>query len=327
MWRSTVGIIVTLTLSLLATPLAPNAQPPRQVARIGFLSSTLARSVRHYQAFEQRLRELGYVEGQNLAIEFRNAEGQAERLPALAAELVQRQVDVLVAAGPEATLRAATDATSTIPIVMVAINYDPIALGYVSGLARPGGHITGVVAQQPELHAKRLDLLRQALPGVTRVAVLWDAFAGDLSAAEDAARVLNVQLQALELRDPPYDFARALDAAVQGHADALLFQSSPVFFRERVRLAELALAHRLPSMFMIREYVEAGGFMSYGVNLAAMFQRGAVYVAKILQGAKPADLPVEQPWQFELVINLKTAQALGLTLAPEFLFLADEVLR
>ena len=227
MWCSTVGVIVTLTLSILATPLVPNAQPASKGARIGFLSSTLPRSARHFHAFEQRLRELGYVEGQNLAMEFRSAEGQAERLPALAAELVQLPVDVLVAVGPEATLRATTDATSTIPIVMVAINYDPLALGYIAGLARPGGHITGVVSQQPELHAKRLELLREALPGVTRVAVLWDAFSGDLAAAEAAAQVLGVQLLPLELRALPYDFVRAFAAATQGHADALVFQSLP----------------------------------------------------------------------------------------------------
>ena len=157
--------------------------------------------------------------------------------------------------------------------------------------------------------------------------MLWDAFSGDLFAVEAAAQVLGVQLQSLELRDPPYDFARAFDAAMQGHADALLFQSSPVFFRERVRLAELAVTHRLPTMFMIREYVDAGGLMSYGVNLDDMFQRGATYVAKILKGAKPADMPVEQPWQFELVINLKTAETLGLSIPPSILFQADEVIR
>ena len=228
-----VGLVATLALAILVAPLAANAQPPGKVFRVGvLLSASLGTPT--FQAFKQRLQALGYVEGQNLALEARAAEGQFERLPGLAAELVRLHVDVIVATGPEATLRAARDATDTIPVVMIARDYNPIALGYVAGLARPGGNITGVFQQRLEVTAKKLELLKEALPMITRVAVLWDeASADQRRAAEAAAQSLGVQLQPLELRHPPYEFAGAFAAAAQGQAEALLVLNSPLFFMQR----------------------------------------------------------------------------------------------
>ena len=327
MWYRTIGVMVTLTLSILVAPLVAEAPRVSNIARVGVLVLNVC-SNPIAQAFEHRLRELGYVEGHNLVLECRTAEGQAERLPALAAELVRLPVDVLVAPGPEALLHAARQATSTMPIVMVAVDYDPIARGYVAGLARPGGNITGVFVRQPELATKRLELLKEALPQARRVAVLWDAFsAAQLREVEAAARVLEVELQPLELRQPPYDYGQAMSSAIAGRAQALLVLLSPLFFRDRARINDLVAHARLPASFGIREHVEGGGLMSYGVNLPDMFRRAADYVDKILKGAKPADLPVEQPTKFELIINLKTAQALGITIPPTLLFLADEVLK
>ena len=246
----TLCAIAAFALGILYVPVDGEAQQPGKVARVGMLSAAQPRSASFLQAFEHRLRDLGYVEGQNLIIEFRTGEGKAERYPALAAELVQQQVDVLVASGPEAVLRAARDATRTIPIVMIAIDYDPVARGYIAGLPRPGGHITGLFFQQIELTGKRLELLKGTLPQLTRVAVLWDAFSADqLPAAKAAARELGVQLQPVELRDPPYDYASAFSAAAKGRVKALLPLMSPVFFRERSRLLELVGTHRLPAIF------------------------------------------------------------------------------
>ena len=249
MWRSAIVLIICLALGLLVAPLSANAQPPRHVFRVGLLLP-LAFDGQVHQTFKQRLQELGYVEGQNLTFEVRGAEGQFDRLPALAAELVRLNVDVIVASGPEATLRAARDATNTIPIVMSARDYDPIALGYVAGLARPGGNITGVVEQRLEVVPKQLELLKEALPMVTRVAVLWDeASADQRRAAEAATRPLGIQLQTLEVRDPPDEFAGAFAAAAQGQAEALLVLNSPIFFRQSGPIVDLATKSRLPTMF------------------------------------------------------------------------------
>ncbi len=320
--------IVAFAIGILNVPLNGEAQRPGKVARVGVLSAAQPRTASFLQAFEHRLRDLGYVEGQNLIIEFRTGEGKAERYSALAAELVKRQVDVLVASGPEAVLRAARDATRTTPIVMVAIDYDPVARGYIVGLPRPGGHITGLFFQQLELTGKRLELLKGALPQLTRVAVLWDAFSADqLPAAEAAARELGVHLQPVELRHPPYDYASAFNAVAESRAKALLPLMSPVFFRERARLLELVGAHRLPAIFGQREMADAGGLMAYGVSFNEMFRRAADYADRILKGSKPADLPVEQPTKFELVINLKTAKALGLKIPQSVLIRADQVIQ
>jgi putative ABC transport system substrate-binding protein len=286
----TLCAIVAFAIGILYLPLNGEAQRPGKVARVGMLSAAQPRSASFLQAFEHRLRDLGYVEGQNLIIEFRTGEGKAERYSALAAELVQRHVDVLVASGPEAVLRAARDATRTIPIVMVAINYDPVARGYIAGLPRPGGNITGLFFQQLELTGKRLELLKGTLPQVTRVAVLWDAFSADqLPAAEAAALELGVQLHPVELRDPPYDYVSAFRAAAAGRAEALLPLMSPVFFRERAPFLELVGTHRLPAIFGQREMADAGGLMAYGVSFNEMFRRAATYVDKILKGTKPSD--------------------------------------
>jgi putative ABC transport system substrate-binding protein len=324
---SPVGLVATLALAVLVAPLLANAQPSGKVFRVGVLLPT-SLGLPTFRAFQQRLQELGYVEGHNLALEVRAVEGQFERLPGLAAELVRLHVDVIVASGPEATLRAARDATETIPIVMRARDYDPIALGYVAGLARPGGNITGVVQQRLEVTAKQLELLKEALPTITRVAVLWDVASADQrQAAEAAARPLGMQLQPLELRHPPYEFAGAFVAAAQGQAEALLVLNSPVFFMQREHLMDLVTMSRLPTMFGLSDSARAGGLMSYDVHNVDTWRRVADYVDKILKGAKPADLPVEQPTKFELIINLKTAKALGITIPPHLLVLADEVIR
>src|SRR5712691_4196079 len=233
-------------------------QPPGKVFRVGVLLPASLGSPT-FQTFKQRLQELGYVEGQNLALEVRAVEGQFDRLPGLAAELVRLNVDVIVATGPEATLRAARGATDTIPIVMLARDYDPIALGYVVGLAQPGGNITGVVQQRLEVTAKQPELLKEALPTVTRVAVLWDDAATDQRrAAEAAARALGMQLQPLELRHPPYEFAGAFAAAAQGQAEALLVLNSPIFFMQREHIVDLAAKSRLPTMFGSSDSARAG---------------------------------------------------------------------
>jgi len=329
MTRRTIGLLITLALALVVAPLAAQAQPAQKVFRVGLLSTANPRSAPQFVAFAQRLRELGYVEGQNFAFEFRNAAGQVERLANLAAELVRLPVDVMVAAGPEVTLQAARQATSTLPIVMVAINYDPLARGYIDGLARPGGNLTGVFFLQLELTAKRLELFKEVLPQVTRVSALWDVHTADqLRASEAAAQSLELQLHSVELRNPPDDdFEGAIGVAVRERAQALVVLSSPIFLSKRAEIAAVALKNHLPTIFLFREYVEAGGLMAYGANLSEMWRRAADYVAKIFKGAKPADLPVEQPMTFELVSNLKTAQALGLTIPLTLLFQADEVIR
>jgi putative ABC transport system substrate-binding protein len=328
MWHTLVGLIIALALFPLFMPWAAQAQQMGKVPRIGILQ-TSEPTVPIWEAFRHGLRDLGYVEGQNLVIEFRSAEGHVERLPALAAEFVQRQVDVLVAGGPEAVLRAARDATSTLPIVMVAVDYDPIALGYIAGLPRPGGQITGLFYQQIEVTGKSLELLKDALPQVTRVAVLWDAISADqFRAAAGAARVVGVQLQSLELRNPPaYDYDSVFAAAAREGAEALLVLRSPLFGRDRDRIVALAAQHRLPIMSGTLSLPEAGGLMAYGADPVDMYRRAATYVDKILKGAKPADLPVEQPTKFTLILNLRTAEALGLTLPPSLLMLADKVIK
>jgi len=316
--------LATVAGGLLASPLAAEAQ--QTVVRVGFLASGSSRSAPLIGDFEERLRELGYVEGRNLTIEFRSADGSVDRLPSLAAELIQLKADVIFTATAPA-VRAVRAASSTIPIVTLATDYDPIAAGFVSGLGRPGGSVTGLFLRQVELTAKRLSLLKEALPGTTRVAVFWDTFATDqVRTAEATARSLGLQLQLLELRSPPYDYESALGKAARGRAGALLGLAFPLMYRDRNEVATAVLKSRLPGMFPFREVAEEGGLMAYGANLSDMYRSAAVYVVKILQGAKPADLPVEQPTKFELIVNLKTATALGLTIPPSLLQRADEVI-
>ncbi len=233
----------------------------------------------------------------------------------------------MIRAGPEVALQAVVGASRSIPIVLQAIGYDPVERGYVASLARPGGNITGLFFRQPELAAKKVELLTQAFPEKTRLAILWDAHVADeLNAAEGAAKSLHLELRTLKLENPPYDFATAFRTVAQGGAQMVLVLSSPFFAEYRVQLAELAIEHRLPSMFTFRSYVEVGGLMAYGVDQAAMYRRTGAYVARILKGTRPADLPIERAAKFQLVVNLKTAKALGVTLPTAILLRADEMI-
>jgi putative ABC transport system substrate-binding protein len=330
MTRRTIGLIVIFTLAFLVAPLAAEAQPAGQMPRVGVLvpGAPPGEPGGWLDRFRQGLRDLGYVEGQTITLEVRWDEFKPERWPDLVADLVRLPVDIIVA-GQTASARAAQHATSTIPIV-VAVSSDPVGHGLVASLARPGGNLTGLSIMTPELTGKRLELLSEAVPGLARVALLLEA--GDLRRHailhdhEAAARGLGVQLQPLEVRGPE-EFAGAFEATLQGQAQALILQPSALFSAHRARLAELALASRLPTMAADPGYAQAGGLMDYGGNILESWHRAATYVDKILKGTKPADLPVEQPTQFELVINLKTAQALGLTIPPTLLFQADEVIR
>jgi putative tryptophan/tyrosine transport system substrate-binding protein len=307
-------------------PLAARAQKSGKIARIGYLSSANPRSMPAFQAFEQRLRELGYFEGQNIVIEYRNAEGEINRLPDLAADLVRLDVNVIVTASDPAT-RAAKGATTTIPILMMAINYDPIALGYIDSIARPGANVTGLYFQHLELLAKRYGLFKEMLPFVRRVAVLSDPVTADqLKMVESANRSVGLELQLLELKNPPYDFENAFHVAMRSGAEAIFVLESASIFRERTQLAQLTMKTRLPTSFAFREYVEVGGLFSYGVNFSTMYQRAAELADRILRGTKPTDLPVEQSTKFELVINLKTAKALGVDVPISMQLLADEVI-
>jgi len=275
------------------------------------------------------LRELAWVEGQNIVIQYRWAEGRSDRLPDLAAELVRLRVDVLVASGAAAT-RAAKEATTTIPIVSVAVQ-DPVALGSVRSLARPGGNITGpTLTGGLAIAGKQLELLKETVTGVSRVAVLWNPanpmLLQQLRDTEIAARSLNVQLQPVVEARSPDEFDRAFSRIIRGRAEALLVSTDPVFAGQATQLANLAARNRLPAMYGLRRHVEAGGLIAYGANELDVWRRAATYVDKILKGAKPAELPVEQPTKFELIINIKTAKSLGLTIPPSLLLRADQVL-
>jgi putative ABC transport system substrate-binding protein len=319
--------LVTSVACALVAPIGAGAQPAAKVLRVGLLSGGATRSSLAYSAFEETLRGLGYVDGTTMQFAFRNAEGRSERLPGLASELVRSGVDVLVAPGSEATLEAARGATATLPIVVVAIDYDPIERGYIASLYRPSGNITGVFFRQLELTSKRLEFAKALVPKATRMAVLWDADAADQRKAIDAtARSLNIALLPFELRDPPYDYAGAMQTAVQNRAGVVFVLTSVVVFNDRARIAVAARQHRVPTIFALREHVEAGGLLAYGANIAGMFRTAAVSVDRIYRGARPAELPVEQPTKFELVINLKTAKALGLTIPPSLLLRADQVI-
>ena len=324
--------LLVWSLGLLAAPLAVEAQQPAKVFQIGILANvplTDPEGARLWGAFIQGLRELGYVEGRNITIQWRVSEGQYERLPALAAELVRLKVDVIVAPATQGPL-AAKQATRTIPIVMTG-GPDPVADGLVASLARPGGNVTGLTySVGPEIVGKQLELLREIVPRVSRVAILWNPTnpgnALLLSAAEVAARSLGVHLQTLETRGPD-DFETAFAAMAKEHAGALLVLPDAVFLLHGTQIVDRAAKSHLPTIYGYPNLVEAGGLMGYGVSFRENFRRAATYVDKILKGAKPADLPVEQPTKFELVINLKAAKALGLTIPPAVLARADEVIQ
>jgi len=315
---------------VLAAPLAAEAQQTDKVYRLGYLSQPTRASVEQVlQAFLRALRELGWIEGQNLAIEYRWAEGKVERLPDLAAELVLDNVDVIVApAGPAAL--AAKSATSKIPVVMIFPS-DPVEMGLVASLRRPGGNITGTTfTPGPEIFAKQLQILKETVPTMSRLAVLMNpadlGWAVQAKAVEAAAHSMGIRVQRVEARRPE-DLDTAFSAMARERAEALLVSGSSTFLAHETRIAELALNGRLPTMENFREMVEAGGLMAYAVNMVDFIGRAAVYVDRILKGAKPADLPVEQPTKFELVINLKTAKALGLTIPPSILQRADQLIQ
>ena len=316
-------------LALLAgttMPLPFAAAEPAKVFRLGVLSYTPPGP--GIRALEQQLQTLGWEEGRNLQIDFVQLDNtDVDRSLTMAAELVGRGVDTIFAGGPELAVKLAVTATKTVPVVMIANDYDPVARGYVASLARPGGNVTGVFLQQIELTPKQLEFLTEAVPGMARVVVLWDRFSADqFEAAREAARSLKIPLDGIECTDPPYDYERALAGVEGGHRDALLLLTSPVFFVDRQRLAAVALDHRLPSIFAFRQWVDEGGLMSYGARLTDMGRLAADYVDRIAKGAKPADLPVQQPTRFELVVNLKTAKELGLTIPPLILARADDVI-
>lgn len=315
---------------LVAFGLPAQAQQPKKVARIGFLTAASRTGSAHFtEALLQGLRELGYVEGQNISIEYRWADGKFERLPELAAELVRLKVDVIVAVVTQASL-AAKNATGTIPIVMVAVA-NPVDSGLVASLARPGANITGTSAMADEVVGKQLELLKETLPKISRVAAMWNPANPvfqklQLRAVEATARVLNVSLESVEARDLA-DIERAFATIAKERTRALLVMSDPVFTTHRGRIGDLAVKHRLPAVTGAREYAEAGILMTYGPSYSESSRRAATYVDKILKGAKPADIPVERSTKFELVINLNTAKQIGLTIPQSVLYRADKVIR
>jgi putative ABC transport system substrate-binding protein len=317
-----------MTVLLITVPPAA-AQQAGKVPRIGYLgaSTPFAGSAR-IEAFRQGLRELGYVEGKNIVIEQRSAEGKADRLPSLAAELVRLKVDVIVTAGPTDT-RAAKRATSTIPIVM-SQDSDPVGNGFVASLARPGGNITGLSTLSPEISGKRLELLKEIVPRLSDVAVLGTSTnpgdAQSFKETELAAGAFGVRLQYLDVIEPK-DVETAFREASKARADAVLVLGGPVFNSQRTQVVDLAVKRRLPAIYRRPEYVEAGGLMAYGVSLDDLDRRAATYVDKILKGTKPANLPVEQPKKLEFSINLKAAKQIGLTIPPSVLARADKVIR
>jgi putative ABC transport system substrate-binding protein len=320
-------MLLALCSMLLAPRFIAEAQQPAKVPRIGFLTG--GGNPFSFDAFRQGLRGLGYIEGKNILLEYRSAEGNQERIPGLVAELVQLKVDVLVTTSP--AVRAAKQTTKTIPIVMMT-QVDPVTTGLIDSLARPGGNITGITSLSRNLSGKRLELLKEVVPKVSRVGVLWET-TDPTSAAigfkeyEAAAPALKTQLQSLEVRGPTPDLEGAFQAGVKGRVSALITIRSPVTNRYQKQIAVLAIKNRLPSMYERIDYVEAGGLMSYSSNDAENYRRAAYYVDKILKGAKPADLPVEQPTKFEFGINLKTAKQIGVTIPPNVLARADKVIK
>ena len=326
--RSSAVLFLT---ALVLTCSHAEAQQSTKVPRIGFVgaSGTTNNPRSNFNVFQQALRDLGYVDGKNILIEYRNAEGKLDLIPILVDELVQLKIDVLVTTNPIA-IRTAKKATKTIPIVMVS-SADPVATGIVDNLARPGGNITGLSLLARDLSGKRLELLTEAIPGVRRIGVLWDADSSVMSSGlkeyEAAARATKVQLQSLEVRGPRPDLDSAFHTATKEQVGGLITVRTSVLNLYAKRIADLAVTNRLPSMFEVSSYVEVGGLMSYANSDAESFKRAATYVDKILKGANPAELPIEQPTKFELVINLKTAKQIGLTIPPNVLARADRVIK
>jgi putative tryptophan/tyrosine transport system substrate-binding protein len=322
------SIFIFVTV-ILASVLFAHAQQPGKIARIGYLTGpSLSANTERIEAFRQGLRELGYIEGKNIVIEWRSAEGKLDRLPAVAAEQARLKADVIVTTGPTRT-SAAKEATVTIPIVMTQ-DTDPVANGFVASLARPGGNITGLSTLAPEISGKQLELLKEIVPRFSRVAVLWASSnpgnAQALKEMERAAGAFGVKLQFLDILGPK-DIGTALRTASKGRADAVLVLQNGIATANRTEIAKLAIKSRLPAIYPRSDFVEDGGLMSYGVIFTDLDRRAATYVDKILKGAKPADLPVEQPKKFEFIINLKAAKQIGLTIPPNVLVRADKVIK
>jgi len=321
-------ISVALAALLFALCVSAEAQQPVKIYRLGYLDNSSSSGSAHLlQALRQRLSEKGWVDGKNIVFEYRFADGNRESLPELAAELVRIKVDVLVVRG-NAVARIAKQTTTAIPIVMTS-SEDPVAAGIVASLARPGGNITGLVSPPPGLITKRLELLKEVVPRLTRVGVLASEGTGrqQVTELQATAPPLKVALQELGVRSEPGSIEDAFQTAAQKRIDAIITVANPFFFGERRRITELAAKNRLPAMYNQGAFVEVGGLMSYGADVVDLYRRAAIYVDKILKGAKPADLPVEQPTKFELVINLKTAKQIGLTIPPNVLARADKVIK
>jgi len=321
--------VFAIAFSILVTAQLTVAQPPQKAPRIGFLiGSSVSDMAARTEAFRQGLRELGYEEGKNIIIEWRSADGKFDRLPALATELVRLKVEVIVSSGPAVT-RPLKQATSTIPIVM-AQDTNPVDSGFVASLARPGGNITGLATLSPEIAGKQIELLKKIVPRLSRVAVIGNSTnpgnVHELKETELAARAFGLQIQFFDVRGPK-DIESAFDAATKWRAEAIVVLGNPALNRHRKRVVELAAKTQLPATYGRPEFIEAGGLMNYGVSYTDLARRAAIYVDKILKGAKPADLPVEQPTKFELVINLKTAKQLGITIPPIVLYQATRVIR
>jgi putative tryptophan/tyrosine transport system substrate-binding protein len=321
-------VSVVASFILAAFCLAEAQQTTKTIPRVGFISSSTGDSPM-FDAFQQRLRDLGYVEGKNILIEHRYAEGRLDRMPTFVHEFVQQKVDVIVAAN-NVVIRAAKEATKTIPIVMLS-SIDPVAAGYVESFARPGGNITGLTHLARDISAKRVELLKELLPRLSRVGILWDADGPGSAVAfkeyEAAARAFKLELRSLEVRGPNPDFAGAFQAAKTARLDALIVVANPLMGQHAKQVFEVATRNRLPSLTEGTRYVEAGGLICYGTNLADLYRRAAGYVAEILNGAKPGDLPVKLPEKFEIFINLKTAKQLGLVIPQHVLIQADKVIQ
>jgi len=319
---------ITLLSGAAALPLGARAQQSQRLIRLGFLGPTLNTSpaIDQYEAFRTQLAELGLRDGQNLTIDYKGLDNPRGPFVAVV-DLMRSPPDLIVSVGPEASLQAVVGATGFIPVVMIAINFDPLERGYIASLARPGGNITGLVFQQLELAQKQVELLTQAFPERNRLAMLFDGQSADqFGSAERAAKALHLHVQGVPLEKPLYDFDAAFRSVASGGAQMVLVLSSPSFLPHRDRIVELANAHRLPSMFIVKHWAQAGGLMAYGANFLVMFRRAADYAAKIVSGTKAADLPVEQATKFELVVNLKAAKAIGIELPTAILLRADEVI-
>jgi putative tryptophan/tyrosine transport system substrate-binding protein len=315
---------ITLLGGAAVWPVAARAQQPA-MTRVGIVTIQ-PRTAPIYVAFDQRLRELGYAEGQNLRLDFVNPAEQVGGNAGAVQELIRRKVDIILALY-QPTMAAIIAAAPTMPVVMIAVDYDPLTFGYIKSLARPGRAATGLYLQQIDLARKRVELLTQALPNIHAATVFWDAASEDQwKATSGGAPEFGLRLADVQLRDQPYDYDKALAQAPSDSRSVVIFPTSPVFYRDRQQLAQFAVQHKVATVFGLREWVDAGGLFSYGVNFPAIFRRAAEFVDLIVKGAKPGDLPVEQPTKFELVLNLKTANAIGITISPPILVRADDVI-